>query len=207
MKRFRVTLLALSLVLLFLGIADLRTYMKNRQPQNVSIAELVAGVEHIERMNISGGYFDLLNAINTSGSIEIDALLVPLTVTPGEQPFKVFVETRNPDVLTLVTQYNLGMDTEEQRAKFLEDNKEKFYPQMDLAVMQFSNIVANSNQAKLVKLVESVGLKVDENVLFVSEGKEPPLLRGIFFFLFGILGVLKAVSMFKKARQEAMASM
>jgi hypothetical protein len=203
MKRFRMTLLALSLILIFLGYNDMKLYLNNKTVQEINIVDLIAGKPHQELMLIKGGYYDLKNAISTSGSIEIESLLVPLTLSPGKQPYNVFVETRNPEVLKLVNKYNFDMDTEYMRNKFYEENKEKFYPQVDVQVMMFSSIVKNQNQVKLIKLVKQVGLKVDENnLIFVAEGKTPPFYRGIFFLIVGVLGMLKAFSLFKKAKQN-----
>jgi len=196
------TLLALSLVLLFLGYTDMSLYLNNTKAQEIDITGLINGEETQEKLIVRGGYLDLKNAVSTSGSIELDALLVPLTEEPGRQPFKVFVETRDPEIIKLVQKYQFEMDTEFLRKKFFEENKDKFYPQLTIEAMKFSSIVANRNQVKIIKLLRSVGLDVEDDVVFIAEGKQPPKYRGIFFLIVGLLGLLKSYDMFKKARDQ-----
>lgn len=202
MKRFRFTLLAISLILLYLGAMDLKLVLNNQDVQRINIEDLIAGKEHRELILIQNGYLDLKNAISTSGSIEIEALLVPLTAEPGLQPYKIFIEMRSPEVLKLVNKYNFDIDTDYLREKYFNEHKSEFYPQVNINGMMFSSLVANQSQVKLVKLVKDVGLQVDENIIFVSEDKTPPKYRGIFFFIIGILGGLKAFTMFQKAGEE-----
>jgi len=198
MKRFRFTLLVVSLVLLYMGFLDLRVLLSNQQPEDVSIQDLINGAYQQELLYVTGGFMDLEHAISTSGSIEFDALLVPLTVVPGEQPYHVIVETRAPEVLDLVKTYNFKLDSEYQRKQFLEKNREKFYPQRDINGMLFSTIIARANEHKLTKLVQSTGLSIGDPLVLLSEGKEPVVWRGIFYLLMGLLGIVRSYMLFRR---------
>lgn len=200
MKRFRITLIAVSLILIYLGASDVRLAMRNTNAQTISIAELASGGEHIEKLVVTGGYYDLKNAVSTSGSVKLDTLLVPLTEEPGQEPYRVFVETREPAIMDLVEKYNFQLDSDPARLAFFEEHKAEFYPRRDVSGMKFSSVVANTNEKKLVTLLTSVGLKVQEPVIFIAEGKEPPKTRGIFFLIIGALGLLKGGALFRKAK-------
>jgi hypothetical protein len=189
--------LAFSLILLFLGYNDITLFLKNKTPQIIDVKELLSGKPHKKRLIIKNGYLDLKNAISTSGSIEIDALLVPLTDKPGKQPYKIFVETRDENIVKLVTTYNFDFDTEYQREQFYKKHEKEFYPKKDIGGMMFSQLIANTNQTKLLKLVEQVGLKVKKPVFFFSENKTPPKYRGFFFMIVGIAGLIKSLTMLK----------
>ena len=81
MKRFRFTLTAICLVLLWLGWTDVSLFLRNRAPLTITEAELVKNGPPREWLHITGGYQDLLMGISTSGSVELDAFLVPLRVS------------------------------------------------------------------------------------------------------------------------------
>lgn len=193
MKRFRFTLLAICLVLIFLGWTEISYFLRNRVPLAVTITELEQGAETREWLHITGGSLDLLGAISTSGSIELDALLIPLKSDPAAPGFQVLVETRDPALLDLFGTYHFRQDSETEQRRFLEENRERFTIRRDLTGTKVGGLIASGNRDKLVKLTEELGTPVAENVLFVSEGKEPGKWRGFFFFGVGLLGLLKVL--------------
>jgi len=193
MKRFRFTLLAICLVLLFLGWNEISFFLRNRTPLAVTITDLEQGTETREWLHITGGSLDLLGAISTSGSIELDALLIPLKSDPAAPGFQVLVETRDPAFLDLFGTYHFRQDSEHEQQRYLEENRERFTIRRDLTGTKVGGLIASGNRDKLIKLTRELGTPVEENVLFVSEGKEPGKWRGFFFFGVGLLGLLKVL--------------
>lgn len=206
MQRFRYTLLAVCLVLLFLGVHDLLLMMRNPEPAVVSIAALEAGDVPREWLNIEGGVWDLREAISTSGSIEIEAYLVPLRSSADPQaPIHVMVETRDPAVIKLMTEYTFSFDTDRERQAFVEANLDKFVGRHDVAGMEIGGLIASGNRDKLLTLARNLKMPVEENVIFVSEGKVPGKISGVFFTLMAILGLGKVILMIRKKAPAAAA--
>lgn len=191
MKRFRVTLLVICLLLGWLGYNDLSVYLRNSQPKTVSITELAAHGAPREWLQISGGYQDLLQAINMSGTMEIDAFLVPLKVSPSSDEMLVWFETRDPLIIGALKTYYFKTDSDEERARLVKENEELFFGRRDLTGMIVSNLIADSNKNKLEKLLAEMDIPVSERVIFVAEGKQPEKLRGFFFALMAVLGLVK----------------
>lgn len=203
MKRFRFTLLAICVVLLYLGWTDVALWLRNPSPATVSIAELEKGAVPREWLHITGGYQDLQEAISTSGSIEIDAFLVPLKSHPDEMTFRVLVETRNPRILELLSTYYFRIDTAEAQAEFISKNAAEFRGKREVTGMVVGGLIASGNRDKLMKLAKEVGMEIPADVLFISEGKEPGRWRGIFFLAVGLAGLVKVLLMWKKPPQPA----
>src|SRR5210317_2040063 len=118
MRRFRYTLIAVCLVLLFLGVSDLILWFENQTPQPVSIDELEQTGAPREWLQVAAGYQDLDRAISTSGSLELEALLVPLVTHPDQEQIRVMVETRNPHQLKLFQDYHFFTDTLPEKREF-----------------------------------------------------------------------------------------
>ncbi len=78
MKRFRVTIIAVCIILGWLAYTDLTLYLRNPEPLKISIAELEANGAPREWLQIDDGVQNLLQAINMSGTMEITSFLVPL---------------------------------------------------------------------------------------------------------------------------------
>jgi hypothetical protein len=191
MLRFRVTLTAISAILLFLGINDLNIWWHNRVPTPVDIATLANKGASAEWLKVSNGYMDLDRAISTSGTIELEALLVPLLPELGQEEIRVLVETRNPRVIELVTGYHFTPETEEEQTAFREKHAAEFQARRDITGMLVSGLIAKGNRTKLLKLARETGLDVQEDVIFLSEGKIPQLWRGLFFSLVALFTILK----------------
>ena len=191
MKRFRVTLLVVCLLLGWLGYNDLSVYLRNPEPQQISIADLAADGAPREWMEIYGGYQDLLQAINMSGTMEIDAFLVPLKVTPETGELLVWFETRDPQVVGALKTYYFKTDSDEEREQFVKENQDLLFGRRDLTGMMVGNLIADSNRNKLEKLLSEMNIPISDRVIFVAEGKEPEKLRGFFFAIMAVLGLGK----------------
>ena len=193
MKRFRVTLLAICLVLLYLGGTDVALFLRNQEPQPVTLRQLETTGAPREWLTIDGGYLNLLEAINMSGTIEIDALLVPLTIIPGDKAFKVLFETRDPQILKLWKTYHFKIDSALAQKQFLAENLRAFQAPKQLIGLTASSLIASNNRDKLLELAREVGMDAADDTIFISEGKEPGRWRGLFFVAVGLLGLLKVV--------------
>ncbi len=203
MQRFRFTLLAICLLLAYLGWTDLSLFLRNRVPANVSIEALASGKIPREWLHVTGGFQDLDEAISTSGSVEIEAFLVPLKATPEERPFHVIVETRNPEILSLLTTYHLTLDSPAAQAAFKKDHAGEFQGRRDVTGLIATGLVANGNRDKLLQLTRQVGMDVAPDVIFLSEGKTPPTWRGFLFLALALAGVAKFVQLGRKPKPSS----
>ena len=197
MNRFRFTLLAVCLVLLFLGGNDLLVSWQNPSPASVTIAELERGVTPREWVHITKGYQDLDRAISTSGTIELDALLIPLLENPDQQRIHVLVETHQPELLDMFREYHFFADTLPAKKAFRETHKADFKGPRNVTGMLASGLVAKGNREKLLKLAQQTGMDLGDNIILVSEDKTPSTWRGVFFSFIGLFGLLKVLSMRK----------
>ena len=57
--------------------------------------------------------------------------------------------------------------------------------------MLVAGLIARGNRQKLIDLAKETDLNIADDVIFLSEGKEPGKLRGVFFTLMGLLGLFK----------------
>jgi len=194
MKRFRFTLIAVCLVLLYLGVNDLLLWFKNQTPQTITISQLEASGAPQEWLKIKAGYLDLDRAISTSGSVEMEALLIPLVTHPDQQRILVMVETRAPDLLQLFQEYHFFTDTIPEKRAFRKEYAEAFKGQRDVTGMLVAGLIARGNQQKLLKLAKQTGLDIADNVIFLSEEKQPGKWRGVFFTVIGLLGLIKVLT-------------
>ena len=202
MKRFRVTIIAVCLILGWLGYADLRLLLHNPKPLEISIADLERTGAPREWLTIDNGYQDLLKAINMSGTMEIDSFLVPLKSSKEADNTRVWFETRDPQIIKTLKTYYFVLDTEEQQQAFVLENQTLFSAQRQLIGMTADNLVADSNQQKLTKLLQEMNIPVSENTIFISEGKQPVVWRGIFFTGIAIIGLVKVLLSFRKSDNE-----
>jgi len=202
MKRFRVTIIAVCLILGWLGYADLRLLLRNPKPLEISIVDLERTGAPREWLTIDNGYQDLLKAINMSGTMEIDSFLVPLKSSKEADNTRVWFETRDPQIIKTLKTYYFVLDTEEQQQAFVLENQTLFSAQRQLIGMTADNLVADSNQQKLTKLLQEMNIPVTENTIFISEGKQPVVWRGIFFTGIAIIGLVKVLLSFRKSDNE-----
>jgi len=193
MRRFRLTFLALCLLLLFLGGSDLKTLLQNPAPHQVLIQELKEGEPPGEWLTVTGGMLDLTEAINMSGSIEFDTFLVPLKQDRNDHHPRVMVETRDPLISDLLATYYFKLDSEAAREKFLDENRSRFYQRGDVTGMLAGGLVASGNRDKLMTLTEQLGKKLPDDVLFLSEGKSPARWRGYVFTAIGLIGSVQVL--------------
>ena len=192
MNRFRATLIAICLVLIWLAYNDISLLLRNPEPLVITINELES-LEKAPRewMTVTGGYPDFLQAINMTGSMDFEAFLVPLSSSPDSANYKIWFETRDPQILEALTTYYFLLDTEVQRQAFLEDNSHLLFGQRHLTGMTAAELVANSNQKKLVSLLEELGIATTATPIFISEEKEPAIWRGVMFALIALVGLMK----------------
>jgi len=191
MRRFRYTLIAVCLVLLFLGVSDLTLWFNNQAPQAVSIETLEQIGAPAEWLDVKAGYQDLDRAISTSGSLEMEALLVPLVAHPDQEQIHVIVETRDSHQLKLFQDYHFFTDTLPEKKEFRRKHGAEFKGQRDITGMLVAGLIARGNRQKLIDLAKETDLNIADDVIFLSEGKEPGKLRGVFFTLIGLLGLFK----------------
>jgi len=203
MKRFRITLLVVCLVLGWLGFSDLALYFRNPAPQSINIEALVRQGAPQEWLKVEGGYRDLLQAINMSGTVDITSFLVPLKRSENDDNLQIWFESRDPKVLDALKTYYFDLDTDAARAKFLEENRQLFMGRYDLSGMAVSSLIADSNRGKLKELLAKMNVPVSDQVIFISEGKVPSSLRGFFFVAMALLGLGKLLyDLIKKPRKE-----
>lgn len=191
MRRFRFTLIVVCLVLLFLGASDLVLWFNNQSPQAVTIDTLEKAGAPREWLHVTAGYQDLDRAVSTSGSVEMEALLVPLVTHPDQEQIKIMVETRNPNLLEIFQDYHFFTDTLPEKRAFRAEHAVEFKGQRDITGMLVSGMISRGNQQKLLTLAKQTGLNIADDVVFLSEGKEPGQWRGVFFTLVGLLGLIK----------------
>lgn len=201
MKRFRFTLIAVCLVLLYMGYADISLYLRNQEPADISIERLIAQGPPQQWLQVTGGYFNLNEAISTSGSVELEALLIPLTPAPRQGRYEVLVETQDPHLLDLFSTYHFNLDTLYEKENFREEHAQAFFGQRDITGMLQSSLIAGNNLNRLKKLARAGGMDLPEEVVFLSEGKTPPTWRGFFFLAVALAGLAKVALNWKKSRQ------
>ena len=192
MRRFRYTLIAVCLVLLILGVSDLVLWFNNQAPQAVTINELIQNGAPGEWMRVTDGYQDLDRAISTSGSVEMEALLIPLVNHPDQEQISIMVETRNPHLLQLFHDYHFFTDTIPEKRAFRSEHDDEFKGKRDITGMLVAGLIARGNQQKLLKLAKETDLNIADDVILLSDGKEPGKWRGVFFTVVGLLGLFKA---------------
>jgi len=193
MRRFRFTFLALCLLLLFLGISDLKTLLQNLSPHRVEIEALDQGEPPGEWLTIEGGLLDVTEAINMTGSIDVDALLIPLKKNLGDQRPRVIVETRDPAILETFSTYWFKLESEAAQQAYLQQNQPRFYLRGPVTGMLAGGLVASGNRDKLMTLAKELGMNVPDDVIFLSEGKTPARWRGYLFTAIGLFGVVQVL--------------
>lgn len=202
MKRFRFTFLAVCLLLTWLGSNDLILQLRNPEPLVMDIEKLPAGDLPREWFTLTGGHLDLLQGINMSGTIEIDSFLIPLTADKNDPSPRVWVETRDPAVIDLLTTYYFKLDNDAARESYRNEHAQAFYPQKNVTGMTAGNLIANANRSKLTDLLSSMGVETDADIVFLSEGKEPNRYRGPIFVALSLIGLLKFILWHRKPRQQ-----
>ncbi len=201
MNRFRFTFLAICLLLVWLGWTDISFLLNNRSPQTVSIQSLEFEGPPQAWLHITGGHIDLTRAISTSGTIELDGLLIPLQSEPGG-PFQVLLETRDPRLLELFHTYHFGFSSAFDQALFLRENEQLFRARKDVTAMHLTGRVTTGNRNKLMQIAEAVQMDIPHDVLFFSEGMEPPRYRGFFFAVIGVLGLVRLATRWSARKPE-----
>lgn len=198
MKRFRFTLLTICLVLAWLGYNDLKLLYLNPEPLPITAAELEQNGAPREWLKVTDAVFNLEEAINPTGQIdsfEAGPFFVPLESSTGKETISVVVETRRPEIVSLLKKYVLDFNSVEKQQEFLEENRPLFHPKVTVTGMVASWVTSTANRDKLLKLAKSANMPVSPDVIFISEGKEPGKFRGYFFAVISLLGIIKFISM------------
>lgn len=198
MKRFRFTLIAICLVLIYLGWADVDLYLRNQSPQVIPLAELERQGAPRELLTVQGAYPDFLQAISTSGSLDVDALLIPLKRSPEAEEFRIVAESRDPKFLELFRTYYFVLETEAERAAFLLEHQAELAAPREFTGVVVTGSVASGNRDKLLKLAKEIGLPVSDDVIFLSVGKQIASIRGFFFLGLGLVALVKIFSQWKR---------
>ncbi|MCF6179660.1 MAG: hypothetical protein L3J63_09775 [Geopsychrobacter sp.] len=200
MKRFRFTFLAVCLLLTWLGGSDLILQLRNPEPLSLELSQIPEGPLAREWVTITGGHLDLLKGVNMSGTIEVDSFLIPLIIDHEDLQPRIWVETRNPSISNLLTTYYFKLENDQQRADYLKKNRSEFFPTFNVTGMTADSLIADLNHGKLVELLTNMGIETRDDILFISEGKEPNRLRGPVFLLLAIIGVFKFIRWSKKPK-------
>ncbi|MEA3545717.1 MAG: hypothetical protein U9R69_10945 [Thermodesulfobacteriota bacterium] len=200
MKQFRVTLIAVCLLVGWLGYSDISVLLRNPEPLEISIFDLETTGAPREWLTINNGYQDLLQGINMSGTMEVGSFLVPLKSSIDSDYIRVWFETRDPQIIDVLKTYYFILDTEEQRQTFLLENQQLFSARRQLTGMTAGNLVSDSNQKKLTQLLQQMNIAVADNTIFISEEKQPVVWRGIFFAGIAIIGLIKVGLSFREAQ-------
>jgi hypothetical protein len=191
MRRFRATIIAICLILGWLGFTDLSLLIRNPDPLDISVTSLETSGAPREWLTINDGYQDLLQAINMSGTMEVGSFLVPLKRSKDTDEFHIWIETRDPKIIETLTKYYFKLETETQQEEFVQQNQQLFFGKREITGMTVGNLVADSNLKKLTQLLQQMNIPVSENTIFISEGKKPDVWRGIFFMGIAIIGLVK----------------
>ncbi|MCD6582253.1 MAG: hypothetical protein J7K90_10660 [Desulfuromusa sp.] len=202
MKRFRITIIAICLLVGWLGYSDITVLLRNPEPLVVSIFDLETTGAPREWLTVNDGYQDLLQGINMSGTMEVGSFLIPLKSSPESNNIRVWFETRAPEIIETLKTYYFILDTEKQRQDFQVKNQQFFSAQRQLTGMVTGNLVANSNQKKLTQLLQKMDIPVAENTIFISEDKQPVLWRGIFFAGIALIGLIKVGLSFRETSRR-----
>lgn len=203
MKRFRFTILAICVILLFLGGTDLKLFITNPSPQSISMAELEQSGPPREWLTITDAMMNMEEAVSTSGDLNVSVLLVPLTVERDQKIYKVLVETRDPVLLELFTTYNLKFDSVAERDAYLADHRDEFHPRRAFTGMVMSTLIATGNRDKIKELAKEVGMNIDPDVIFITEGTEPEIARALFFVVIAVAGFFRVVTDMRKDHGQA----
>ncbi|PLX78603.1 MAG: hypothetical protein C0616_14290 [Desulfuromonas sp.] len=199
MRRFRFTVAVICLVLLYLGGNDLLFWGCNQQPVTVRVEALATAPPPQEWLVLEGGYLDLLEAISTSGTIEVEAFLVPYRQFAGDD-YRVMVETRDPAIVDTLTTYHFKLDSAREQADYRQQHPGAFELHRPVTGTVIGGLIRNNNKQRLQRLTKEFGVEVPDEVVFISEGKEPPFWRGFFFFCVGLLGMGKVVLWKRKTK-------
>ncbi len=191
MRRFRFTIIAVCLILSWLAYVDITLYVRNMTPQEITITKLETDGPQQEWLKITDGYMDLTQAINMSGTMDIDSFLIPLKQSANTDNIKIWIETREPEIISALKTYYFQLDNDQQRSAYVNKHNNLFFGQRNITGMLTIGLVANNNREKLVQLLTDMDIAVPDQVLFISEGKEPIKWRGFIFAIIAIAGIMK----------------
>lgn len=190
--RYRVTLAVVCGVLAFLGGDDLWVAFQNSAP-HVRVQRLDAE-PHQHWLRFEGARIDLAEAINTTGTLDVQGLLAPLYLEPGG-PVQVLLETRDPERITWFKRYHFGPDNDTEKAAFLAQHREALKPATPVQGLRMRGLVARSNHRKLAQLARDGGLNLAPDALILVEGERPSPWRGLFFMAVALAGAVKVWTM------------
>ena len=202
MSRFRITLLALTLMLAFLGYNDISEVLRNDAPAEINLNDLDPAQLPQEWLRISGGFLDMENAISTTGTVELEALLVPLKRTK-EEAVDVLVETRDPELLKIFQTIHFNLDSALQKERFIEEHQAEIWRPASITGMVMTGYVAKGNRKKLLELASSTDMAMTSDIFLFTQGSEPSPWRGLFFLAMAIGGVLKFISLTRQKNRKS----
>jgi len=204
MKRYRVTLMVVCLVLLYLGGDTIYFHVKNPDPLPISIGELERSGPPREWLTIEGGYVNLLEAISTTGSVEVDVFLVPLKVSPQADSYRVLFETRDPAIVSALRTYFFKLDSELERQRYLQEHQELFFGRRDITGQLQDYLPGKRNRSLIESMKRKGEVGLPDDVILFSENKESPMfLGGIFMVVIALLGMAKAAVFWRKPNTPA----
>lgn len=208
MNRFRVTVLVVCCILVVLGGADIKSILRNSEPEVIAW-DLKSGNLELSKewVTLNGGVLMLEEAVSNSGDIEIDALLIPYVRDIEEKKFFVLIETRDPQLVEAFTEYHFGLESEVKKEEYLQENIDTFRMQRSVSGMLVAGMFVNRSRDTLLELANETGMDISENAVFIHEGNEPPpIYRGLFFLLMAIAGVIKVIVVGRKNKTTGVTS-
>lgn len=209
MNRYRITVLVVCAVLLALAVGDFYVLHRNPEPQVIAWDVTSGGIRpEREWVTLTGGTLLLEEAVSNSGTLEIDALVIPLVREVKEKTFHILVETRDPQLVEAFATYHLGLNSEAKKAKYLADNIDIFRMKKTINGMvvtgAFGGLLPNHDQEIMHKLAKSLGMDLDAEAIFIHEDKEPASpLRAAFFLIVAIAGILKVILTWNRTATQA----
>lgn len=189
--KYRMTLLALCLLLAWLGASDVLTFLRNRAPVAVTAAQLADAPPPAQWLAIEGGELDLKEAISASGTLDVDALLVPLMPPGRGETVRILLETRDPSLIEHFKVYHFLLEDGQARDAYLENNRQAFKNLQRREGMVISGSVAEGNRKRLMRIADEAGMPLDAGALMVSEGKTPPGWTGFLLLGLGLAGLAR----------------
>ncbi len=204
--KFRVTILVVCAMLLYLGYTKISFLLRNPEPEVIAL-EKSQDISKAARewVTITGGTLLLKEAISSNGEVELEALLVPLVLNKLETKFRIMIETRDPQLLRAYSTYYLGMETEAEKEKYFNDNIEVFESTKSIVGVIKTGSEADYNRKKLFELAEITNTNIAEDVTYIlATDDEPDKYGGFFYIIIALFGLMKVAYFWQRGKASVL---